>query len=71
MASQWFLSRFEYRLTCSFWRYRLLFLGTPEPVFSWTSTRGDLVDRRIPKEPDTWTVLTVPESLVNTLFGVV
>ena len=52
MASQWFLSTFEYRLTCSFWRYCLLFLGTltltPEPVFCWTSTRGALVDRRIP-----------------------
>ena len=44
-------------LTCSFGRYRLLFLGTPtftpEPVLSRTSKGGDLVDRSLPKRQDT------------------
>ena len=43
-----FLSRFEYTLTCSFKRHCLVFLGTtaliPVPVFSRTSMRGDSAD---------------------------
>ena len=62
-------------MTCSFGIYRLLFLGTPtirpEPVFCWTSTGIDLVDRSLPKRPDTWTVLIFSECLANTLFRVV
>ena len=62
-------------MTCSFGRSRLLFLGTPaltpEPVFSRTSTGGDLVERSLPKRPDTWTVFTFSECLANTLFRVV
>ena len=59
----------EYRLTCSFGRYRLLVLGTPtltpEPVFSRTSTGGDLVDRSLPKRPDTLTVLQRKRKLLD------
>ena len=45
------LSRFQFRLTCSFKRYCSLFLGTPTavPVFSSTKIRGDSADRIIPK----------------------
>ena len=68
-------ARIEYMLTCSFGRYRLLFLGTPtltpEPVFSRTSTGGELNDRCLPKRSDTMTVVTFSECLANTLFRVV
>ena len=70
-----FLSRFEYRLTCYFKRYCLLFLDTtaltPVPVFRSALIGGDSADLIKPKYPETWTVLTFLERLCNAPFRMV